>query len=173
MTAGVVLFLASYLGYASYLGGVDGLPPLPEGYWPNPVKPEPTEPGKRRATPLLVKKLEEAFGKDCPEAKQPIKIEVQARGLILESKEFEILDTGRVRLIPLSVAVYGKTRGEDGTPEINPLRGDEAYLTFEQPIQTISDMGKSRIIAAQIAGNIRIVNNRRTPFRDDDLSVDI
>src|SRR5262249_25016117 len=102
-----------------------------------------------------------------------IKIEVQARGLILVSKEFEILDDGRVRLIPLSVAVYGKTRGEDGTPEINTLRGDEAYLTFEHKIETISDMGKYRIIAAQIAANIRIVNNRRTPFRDDDLSVDI
>ena len=34
MTLGLVLFLASYLGYANYLGGVDGLPPLPEGYWP-------------------------------------------------------------------------------------------------------------------------------------------
>src|SRR5439155_4545455 len=69
--------------------------------------------------------------------------------------------------------LYGKARGEDGTPETNTVRGDEAYIQFEHPIVTMADMGKYRIIAGQIAGNIRIVNNRRTPFRDDDLSVDI
>jgi lipopolysaccharide export system protein LptA len=171
MTLGVVLFLASYLGYTNYLGGVDGLPPLPEGYWPKEDAGPP--PQGRRPTPVLVRKLEEAFGKDCPEAKWPIKIEVQARGLILVSKEFKIEDDGRVRLVPLSVVLYGKARGEDGTQETNTIRGDEAYIQFEHPIQTMADMGKYRIVAGQIAGNIRLVNNRRTAPRDDDLSVDI
>src|SRR4029079_6755475 len=88
-------------------------------------------------------------------------------------KEFKIEDDGRVRLVPMSVVLYGKARGEDGTPETNTIRGDEAYIQFEHPIVTMADMGKYRIIAGQLAGNIRIVNNRRTPFRDDDLSVDI
>src|SRR5262245_5777207 len=173
MTLGVVLFLGSYLGYTSYLGGVDGLPPLPESYWQTPGPHEGPPRDKRRTTPLLVRKLEEAFGKDCPEARRPIKIEVQARGLILVSDDFKIMDDGRVRLIPLSLIIYGKNRGEDGTPEINTVRGDEAYVTFEGPIRTPSDMGKYHVIAGEIAGNIRLVNNRRTPFRDDDLSVDI
>src|SRR5207245_2443528 len=90
------------------------------------------------------------------------------------SNEFKIMEEdGRVRLTPLSVVLYGKARGEDGAPETNTIRGDEAYITFEHPIVTMADMGKYRIIAGQIAGNIRIVNNRRTRFRDDDLAVDI
>src|SRR5262249_29314309 len=120
-----------------------------------------------------VLKLEQAFGKDCEEAKpkRPIKIEVPARGMVLSAGDFKIEDDGRVRLWPLSVALFGKARGEDGTPEINTIRGDVAYITFERPIQTLSDMGKHRITAGQIAGSIRVVNNRRSAGRDDDLSV--
>ena len=54
MTLGLVLFLASYLCYTSYLGGVDGLPPLPEGYWPKgDGDPGPAPHERRRAAPLL------------------------------------------------------------------------------------------------------------------------
>lgn len=174
LTLGIVLFLASYLFYGNYLSGVDGLPPLPEQYWPRPHTAEPVTPRKPIKTDL-VKKLEEAFGKDCPEAKRPIKIEVQARGLILAAREFEILpDDGRVRLCPLSVAIFAMARGaEDAAPEVNTVRGDEAYLVFERPIKTVADMSKYRIVAGQLAGNIRIVNNRRTPQRADDLFVNI
>ena len=168
---GVVVFLGSYVVYANRLGGIDGLPALPEKYLP---KPGPVPPPPARGKSITIIKLEQAFGKDCDEAKpkRPIKIEVPARGMILSAGDFKIEDDGRVKLWPLSVALFGKAKGEDGiTPEINTIRGDLAYVTFERPIQTIQDMGKYRIIASQIAGHIRIVNNRRTKARDDDVSV--
>src|SRR5262249_18684943 len=65
LALGVAVFLGSYLIYASRLGGVDGLPTLPEKYWPRPAGPLGPIP-KRRQT-LIAKKLEEAFGKSCPE----------------------------------------------------------------------------------------------------------
>jgi lipopolysaccharide export system protein LptA len=170
----VTLFFAGYLCYGRYLGGVDGLPPLPQAYW-RPANPNGrVKPGVRspKGPAALVRKLEEAFGKDCPEIRHTIKIEVQSRGLILIAENFEFVE-GRVKLVTPSVAIYGKARGEDGTPEINTVRGKVAYLTFERPIQTLADMGKYRIIAGQIAGNVRIVNNRRTLNRDDDICLDV
>ena len=178
LALGTIGFVLSYLVYANRIGGIDGLPPLPERYWP---KDDPIiVPPKPKGLSQTARKLEEAFGKGCEEAslKRPIKIEVPARGMILSAGDFKIMEMpdGRVRLWPLSVALFGKARGEDGTPEINTIRGDEAFLTFERPIQTVQDIGKYRIIAAEIIGHtgelgIRIVNNHRTAGRDDDLSV--
>jgi hypothetical protein len=169
---GIAAFVFSYLVYANRIGGIDGLPPLPKEYWPTKKPPVPPKP---KGLSQTAQKLEEAFGKGCEEAsfKRPIKIEVPARGMILSAGDFQIMppEDGRVRLWPLSVALFGKARGEDGTPEINTIRGDEAFLTFERPIVTLQDIGRYRIIAAEIIRNIRIVNNHRTAGRDDDLSV--
>ena len=34
LTLGFIVFLAAYLAYGRVLGRIDGLPPLPEAYWP-------------------------------------------------------------------------------------------------------------------------------------------
>jgi hypothetical protein len=170
MALSVVLFLGCYVAYVRALGMVNGLPPLPEQFWP---KDGPPPPPKEHTLSLVDKKLEQSFGHGCPELKCPIKIEVPMRGFVLASKEVTFMKDGRVSLIPMSLAVYGKTRGEDGTPEINTIRGDVAYLTFDQPIRTMADMGKHKIVASEVSGNIRIVNNRRSQDRGDDIAVDI
>src|SRR5262245_49825552 len=108
---------------------VDGLPPLPEQYWPGEERRFDRPP--RRQVSLVDRKLIQAFGKDCPELKQrdyPMKIEVPSHGFVLATKAVQFEPDGRVRLIPLSVAIFGKARGEDGTPEINTVRGDVGYL---------------------------------------------
>src|SRR5437762_826932 len=106
---GVVMFATSYVVYAAQMGGIDGLPPLPEAFFPkeNPNPPPPPLTGQS----VVDMKLEQAFGKECPELHRHLKIEVEARGLLLAAKDFEILKDGRVLLSPLSVAVFGKAVG--------------------------------------------------------------
>ncbi len=171
LVVGFAIFLSGYLVYASYLGRIDGLPPLPEAYWREPDN-EPIQEIGPRPPNIIVQKLQLAFGPDCPETKRPIKLEVPSRGLVLAAQDFIIQrEDGRVKLSPLSIIIYGKAVGEDRTVEINTVRCDVGYLTFERPITTVTDMGKHRIVAGEIAGNIEIVNNRRTLARDDDLIV--
>jgi lipopolysaccharide export system protein LptA len=174
MAVAVILSLGCYFAYAQRLGKIDGLPPLPKIYYP--PKGGVQEDTKPKHGPRSTdRKLEMSFGPDCPELKRPIKIDLPPpRGIVLAAKDFQILDDGRVKLQPISVALFGKNKGEDGTPEINTLRGEVSYFTFEHPIKTVSDMGKYKIIAAQVTGQtIRIVNNRRTRSTGDDLTVDI
>ena len=173
LVLGFVGFLTTYFAYANRIGGIDGLPPLPKQYYPK-DNPEIAPPPKKGLS-LTARRLEQAFGKGCEEAslKRPIKIEVPARGMILSAGDFRIMEMpdGRVELKPVSVALFGKAIGEDGTPEINTIRGNIAYLTFDHPIQYPQDIGRYHITDAQIAGDVSLVNNRRTAGRDDDISV--
>src|SRR5207248_4777743 len=71
---------------------------------------------------------------------------------------------GQILLQPFSVAIFGKGS------EINTIRSQEAYLTFDHPISSISEIGRAKIVAAELNGGVEISNNRSTPERrDDDL----
>jgi len=167
VVGGFGAFLAGYLVYSSYLGAINGLPPLPEAYWKNPnIDPLPPPPERKN---LIKQQLQVAFGVDCPEVKRPIQLGVPSRGLILVAEHFAIEPDGRVKMSPLSMVIIGKAVGDDKTLEMNTLRSDIAYLTFERPIASIADVGKYRIVAGEITGNIEIVNNRKSLPRDDDV----
>jgi hypothetical protein len=117
----IALFMV-YLGYAySSVGRIDGLPPLPEIYWPNPEGPD------ERPPPTHIKsKLEElikqAFGNDCPELKRAIRLALPARNMVLAAEQFQVAPDGRVCLSPISVALFGKDRGDGRPVEINCIR---------------------------------------------------
>jgi hypothetical protein len=172
LTGGGFLFVSLYVFYAFFLGGIDGLPPLPEACLPDPThKPPDTPPPPPPINPTE-KKLRLAFGDECEEARRDIKIEMKAKGLVLSCNEFKIEDDGRVRLTPFSIAVF-KDKGDGSFPEINTVRCKEAYLRFEQPIVAITDMGSHRIVGAEFRGDIKASNNRRTPLKSDDLEAQI
>src|SRR5438128_11118195 len=81
---GFVLFLTGYTVYAYFLGGLDGLPPLPAALAPgetSTLQPPP---------PSLVdsevdRKLKLAFGAECPDVHRKIKIEVRKKRVVLAS----------------------------------------------------------------------------------------
>jgi hypothetical protein len=166
---GLALFAACYGIYAFFLGGIDGLPPLPEQYRQDPtveVHDLPIQP------PADVdKKLRQSFGAECPELKWSIKTEFAKKGLVFATEDFTILDDGRVKLVPFSLAIYNKNHADGGFPEINTVRSAEAYITFDQPIKNLVEMGDRKITKAELRGAITIRNNRRTPKREDDLEV--
>ena len=115
LALGFALLFASYLVYAYYLGGIDGLPPLPESCLPSK---EPADPPGPRPN-LVDERLEMAFGKACPELGRPIRLEVHSKGVVLSTDECYIMRQGeldpagkvrdgQVRLKPLSLALFSK-----------------------------------------------------------------
>ncbi len=183
LVVGFALFFTAYRIYAHFLGGVDGLPPLPEGYGPPIAGSDEFPPLPPERINEADRKLRQAFGDDCPESKRTIKLETRAKGLVLAADSFQILEDGRVKLTPFSVALFGKEEGPDKVPEITTVRSDLAILEFDRPISSIADMGNRRLVGGELRhepntrreddgqGGVTIVNNQRTLRRDDDISV--
>jgi hypothetical protein len=181
LTAGFGALVVVYAAYAFFLP-VDGLPQLPDKYRKGPEwdSVSNAHPARRDR---LVEKLRQAFGENAPEAtnKYPIKIELRARGIILAAGDFnfEHDQEGRVRFSPVSIAIFGKTPpGSNKFPEINTVRAEVAYLTFDKPIYSAAEMNSRKIVKGELVGGgslhpIEIVNNRRTTRTDDDIVVTI
>ncbi|MBL8796264.1 MAG: hypothetical protein JNM56_20360, partial [Planctomycetia bacterium] len=183
----ILLLIAGFLGfsfaygvYAYFLGGVNGLPPLPAEY--EPAATGDGVPDYTRQEPLVEKKLKLAFGPDCAELKRTHRLEMRAKGIVLAADTFNIEADGRVKMAPFSLAMFGKERVESQFPEINTVQSDIAYLRFDQPIGNFADMASRKIVGCELvrdperrrgpnAGGVTIVNNRRTPQRDDDLTL--
>jgi hypothetical protein len=169
---GFAAFLGSYEGYAQLLGRVDGLPPLPEEFLPSDEPLIDLTKVKRNQT-VAEKKLTLAYGRDCPELKWPIKLMLNTKGLVMAAKDFVFVN-GRVKLTPFSLAIFGKKKGPAETfPEINTVRSDEAFITFDRPVTGPTEMGGRKIIAGELHGTITMTNNRRTRQTDDDIQVTI
>jgi hypothetical protein len=178
LALGFALLFASYLVYAYYLGGIDGLPPLPESCLPSK---EPADPPGPRPN-LVDERLEMAFGKACPELGRPIRLEVHSKGVVLSTDECYIMRQGeldpagkvrdgQVRLKPLSLALFSKKTPPGQYPDITSVRARLAYLTFDRPISNMGDMAKAKIIGAELQDQIELVNNRRQPSNNDELKV--
>ena len=166
---GFSLFMALYFVYAWFLGAIDGIPPLPLAFSARAKEDLPPLPV--RPTSRVVTKLQQAFGLDCPEVQRKIKIELNSRSMLFAADSFQIEPDGRVRLLPLSVVVFNKDKNENKPIEINTIRGDVAYLKFDRPIVNLTDIGSRKIIGGEISGKIEIINNHKTPSRDDDLFI--
>jgi lipopolysaccharide export system protein LptA len=171
LAVGFALFSAAYLVYAHFLGGINGLPPLPDDYGPIVDGPQRVVPGERENE--ADRKLGIAFGPDCDEVKnRNIKVELQSRGMVLATQAIKFED-GKVKFVPFSLAVFGKDRDGATFPEITTIQSREARLTFDKPVNNIAEMGSTvrKITAGELSGDIKIINNRHTPQRDDDLSL--
>ncbi len=179
LVAGFAVFFGVYLVYARFLGGIDGLPPLPQALWPGP-RDDKMNVGLPQRRENAIRQLQKAFGEDCPEVKRSIRLEVAAHNLVLAASDFALED-GRVKLWPFSMAIFGKEKPGTNWHEINTVRADVAYLTFDRPVNNVMEIGSRRIIGGELsqdpkklggaAGGVTIVNNRGTERRDDDVSI--
>jgi hypothetical protein len=170
LAVGFTLFSAAYLIYAHFLGGINGLPPLPDDYGPIAGGVQRIVPEEDRENEAD-RRLGLAFGPDCDEVKnRNIKVEFQSRGMVLAAQDIKF-EEGRVKLTPFSLAIFGKDREGQKFPEITTIQAREARLTFDKPVNNIAEMGSNvrKITAGELSGDIKITNNRRTPERDDDL----
>jgi hypothetical protein len=163
----MAFFLLGYGVYAYFLGGIDGLAPLPDDCRPGPV----IDRIEEVRDDAIDTKLHLAFGKECHQVTKTIKFEVRKKGMVVaaSSAYFNEPD-GRVKLTDLSLAIF-KENAEFNFPEITTLQSDKAWLTFDQPIASLTDMGKSKITGTELQGHIVIINNRHTEEKHDDLEV--
>jgi LptA/(LptD N-terminal domain) LPS transport protein len=173
LVLGFFVFFSAYLLYASCLGGIDGLPPLPDMDLPNPGGPDALGPVAPRGL-KLEDKLRQAFGPDCPEMKWPLILEMNAKNMVVAARDFKIGDDGVLDLDHISVALFDKDQGDGREVEINTIRAKKAYLEFDKKLgKSEKDFGSRRIVAAQLIDDIEIVNNHRTTQREDDLHLNI
>jgi hypothetical protein len=170
LAVGFTVFLSSYVVYAHFLGGIDGLPELPPEYWPAET-PGPLPPPPDRGPSLAEKKLIEAFGENQQIRECPIKLEIRAKGLVLAARTFIICDDGRVKFETFFLAIFGKDKGDGRPVEINTVKSKKAYLHFDRPVGNFTEISNRKIIGGTLENDIYIVNNRRTPQQDDDISL--
>ncbi len=169
LTLGLVFFVAAYIGYVNALGGIDGLTPLPPEFYPPESSPPPTSP-VRLPEPTINERLQQAFGPACEELKWPVQLELKSRGLVLVAQSFTVGEGNTVNLNTLSLAVFGK-HSDGSYPEINTIKAKEAKLEFDGPVANVFEMGRRKIVNCKLYNDINIRNNRRTPEREDDLTL--
>lgn len=171
LVAGFALFFGAYQIYNYFLGGIDGLPPLPAGYARLASNDRSARDVVPRTTNDIKERLVLAFGADEEIANCPIKLDIRMRGLVLAAKEYKILTDGRLWLKYFNLAHFGKQQREGQFPEINTVRSREAYITFDKPVSNPAEMTNRKIQVAELVDDVQIVNNRGTQARDDDLIV--
>lgn len=174
---GLAIYLTCYLVYArSFLGSIDGLPALPDIYMfvsGDPDLPRPRDPNRH---PPVEEKLKKAFGRDCPELRCAIKLDINAKRMVLAADKFQIVEdgSGRAMLTPISIALFSKDKATGENPDINTIRARVAYLRFDRPVASLAEINGRKIVEAELIDNIEIVNNRHTPEdRLDDLFINI
>lgn len=177
LTVGLVLFLAGFAVYNYFLGGINGLPPLPEDYWY--VASTPMD-GPLRAPlpPPADQKLAMAFGPGCEELKRSIRLYLRDKGVALAAGEFTIQqEDGRVKLAPFSAAMFPKAKGPSAYPEINTVQCDVALLTLDRPVASVTELANRKVIAVELRSDrrpdITLINNRKSAARTDDLDLRI
>src|ERR1700730_9820646 len=107
LLAGFAFYLTSYGVYASFLGGIDGLPPLREVDWPGQVSGVEQLPAPKRENQANVK-LQHAFGPESDVLRRLIKVEAD-NGLVLATDDFQIQNDGRVKLEPFPGGLFGQS----------------------------------------------------------------
>ncbi len=163
-----VLILAVFLGYGfSAVGRIDGLPPLPQAYWPGDrIAGDPPPP---TAESDLEKRLKMAFGNECEELRRAIRLDLRSRGMLIAAETCTLKD-GKVELTPISIAIVGK---DAKSPDISTIRGRVGLLTFDRPVSNIGEINGRKVTAAELTGQIQIVNNRKRAEHDQDLRIAI
>src|SRR3954471_2002479 len=132
LLVGLAFFGTAYAVYARFLGGIDGLPLLPDEFLVRR-----TSDSKDVINPAVMteidRKLIQAFGPGCREVNCPYKLNLLKMGLLLAFNTYEPEPDGRARLTPCSLAIF-KEAPPGGVPEISTVHCDVALLSFDKPV---------------------------------------
>jgi hypothetical protein len=193
MLLGLAGFTVVFVVYSLFLGGIDGLPELPDAYARRGDDDKITiDTGP--VSPTLLR-LKDAFGPGCPEAGDPItyktKLELRDKGMVFACGQPAFAtDPAMTRFVtvsPFSLAFFGKPRpahlraaGE--VTEISTFHADKAILEFDRPVTAPQDLnGKAKIVGMELLsqpdmpttdprrGRIWVTNNQRSADAGDHL----
>lgn len=126
------------------------------------------------------------FGPLCPELNAPISMEWRPKngaqqppshrgvGVHVFAHDYEVLKENPrlVRLHPCSIVhVQASPSGKPEQDEINTVRGQEAFVEFDRPIDKLTDVSGAQAVGGWINGKVELKNNRRTDDAHDDVVV--
>ena len=116
-----------------------------------------------------------AFGVESKEARRKFILDSTSKNMLLAVDNFDLEQDGRVKLSPFSVALFPKKKGDGAFPEINTIQCEEAYLTLDKAVTNLTELTSRHIIGVELRGaeGVNIVNNRRTPEKNDDVEISI
>lgn len=172
LVGGLLALLFVYGVYAIILGGIDGLPQLPMVYLPRPGDViDPAAPVDFESE----KKLKLAFGQECEELKRHLILDLRSRGMIMAAEQADVMPDGRVELRSFSAALFPKGRPDARYPEINTIVCEIAILTFDRPVASVAELSNRKIKAVELRGSrgVTVINNRRSPEKNDDIEVHV
>src|SRR5262249_42573756 len=116
---------------------------------------------------LLAASIRMAFGDKCPELDHSIRLALPSKNMVLTAGDFSV-EQGRVRLNPVSLATL-KERKDGSRPEITTLQADVAWITFDRPVTSFSEIAYRKIVEAELNGKVNVRNDRGRKERDQDL----
>jgi hypothetical protein len=177
---GFSLCFSGYLLYGHYLGRHDGQPLLPPEHRCRGPRDIPelsrTEPSPARY------RLIHAFGPACEEQHRPIQFELRGQGIVVAADRWEVKD-GHLQFENISLALFGDPR--TGTlpvrrefcgqnVEIYSIRGAQAWIEFDAPIEHLNHLGERTPVGGHLAGRFSFRYQRRASNRlEDDLQLEL
>jgi hypothetical protein len=107
-------------------------------------------------TPLSEReqKLQQAFGTDCDELRWGLKMLFRDKGLVLAAEKLTMETDGRVKLTPCSIAHF--TNNSNSKLQIVTTRSEWVLLALDRPIQNLSELASSKILAAEFPGGLKV-----------------
>ena len=158
--------------YVVFVGG-DTLPPLPAMFMPRQADAAIEEKGPAMGENEL--RIRQAFGNESKEIERKSKVWSASKGVVLAFDTFTKEDDGRVRFAPFSAAIFPKDKAPKAFPEINIVQCEYALVTFDQPIGSLAELSRRKVIAVELGGRggVKLANNRRTLANNDDLELRI
>lgn len=87
---------------------------------------------------------------------------VNADTLFIRSKRLLIafnqinFDGGRMKLTDCAIVQIEKDEGKDKASRPTAIRTSVAYLTFDKPISTFTDLASRKIVSAELMGGFRL-----------------
>ncbi|MFO0946632.1 MAG: hypothetical protein U1D30_11900 [Planctomycetota bacterium] len=177
----LLVLLAGYFVYENTLGRVTDFEQLPAEYataLPDDKAFEPDPETIRESEVAAVR----GFGPDCAERLAPLTLEyrkkddpnnIPGRGLgmfvYFQDYKRDPDDTKLMRLHPFSlVQINRSVSGRPEEDEIIVVRGDEAILEFDQPVE-LTKVSSVKPVAGRVEGNVEIKSNGRTVDPADDM----
>ena len=156
LLAAFAALAAAYVGYTQVLGGVDGLPELPEQYREGAAAP----PAVVQGESPTIERLMRAFGEASPEANDrlayKVRIELREKGIVFAMGQPALDGTPFVNVNPVSVAFFGKPPANPApgeVPSISTIHADSARLEYDRPVASLQEMIAAKLVAMTLESN--------------------
>lgn len=162
---GLGLCVGGYFAYSRFLGGIDGLPELPNEFATPIIDPLPPNLDTVSATEKLLQKI---FGPDSPEVKDQeynLKLELRDKGIVFACGQPQFADKSPfVTVSPFSIALLGKPKpahlmqpGE--AQEVSTFHADKAILEYDKDVASLQDMtGKARMVGMELLSDPELLS---------------